>query len=38
MYNYIISFFRKKQSSQFSNEFKTAYKNGWINKIKDYTP
>ena len=38
MYNYIVSFFNKKPSSQFNKEFIRGYKNAWINNIKDYTP
>jgi len=38
MYNYIITFFSKKNSQPFNKEFKKGYKNAWINSIKDYTP
>ena len=43
MYNYIISFFSKNNSSPkhpspFNKEFRKGYKNAWIDNIKDYTP
>ena len=38
MYNFILSFFSKKQPSQFTKEFRKGYKNAWIDNIRDYTP
>jgi hypothetical protein len=44
MYNYIMSFFEKKESHSksllqpFSESFRRGYKNAWINNITDYNP
>jgi hypothetical protein len=38
MYNYILSFFSKKQPCHFNKEFRKGYKNAWIDNIRDYTP
>lgn len=38
MYNYIVSFLSKKNSIPFNKEFRSGYKNAWINNIKNYTP
>ena len=38
MYNYILSFFSKKNPYPFNKEFRKGYKNVWINNIKNYKP
>jgi hypothetical protein len=38
MYNYLLSFFSKKQPCPFNKEFRKGYKNAWIDSIKEYTP
>ena len=38
MFNYIFSFFSKKESYPFSKEFRRGYKNAWIDEIKNYRP
>lgn len=38
MLNCILSFLSKKHPYPFGKEYRKAYKNNWINNIKDYTP
>ncbi len=38
MYNYIMSFFSKKNSYPFNKEFRKGYTNAWIDNIKEYSP
>ena len=42
MYNYIASFFSKKNqgpfNGPFNKEYRKGYKNAWIDNIRDYTP
>ncbi len=42
MYNFIASFFSKKQQTPFNGpfnkEYRKGYKNAWIDNIRDYTP
>lgn len=39
MFETLISFMKPKKSLyHFNKDFRTGYRNAWINNIKDYTP